>query len=298
MMISRFAKRALPLIFGKWPRVPFDNTYAWLGYTFQELMRVSLCARTPAYVWGVAQGAALAKVLRISAVSVIEFGVAGGAGLLSLKETARLVEARTNIKIKVYGFDSGVGLPKPIDYRDQPNMWFEGQLPMNFDLLQEKLHGALLRIGLVRDTVREFIAEKPDPVAFISFDLDLYSSTRDAFLILEAPDGLLLPRVSLYFDDILGHTYNDFAGERLAIAEFNHSHGNRKLSPIYGLRHFVPKEFFFSECWDGMYLAHCFEHPLYNVLDSERKAVFADHLGNVVREPVDSDWEAKLQENT
>ena len=130
-MIDRFAKKALALIFGKWPIVPFDNTYPWLGHTFQELMRDPLCARKPAYVWGVIQGAALARVLNILHISVIEFGVAGGAGLLSLERTAELVEARTKVEIGVHGFDTGVGLPNPTDYRDQPNMWFEGQLPMN-----------------------------------------------------------------------------------------------------------------------------------------------------------------------
>jgi hypothetical protein len=296
-MINFLAKRALSAMFGKWPKVPVDNTYAWLGHTFQELMRIPLSARKPMYVWGVAQGAALAKVLRVPEISVIELGVAGGAGLLSLEHTAQLVEARAGIKINVYGFDTGTGLPKPTDYRDQPNMWFEGQLPMKRDLLESKLRRASLRIGLVRDTIAEFVSEQPPPVAFISFDLDLYNSTRDALAIFDSPYELLLPRVATYFDDILGHTYNDFAGERLAITEFNNDHSTRKLSPIYGLRNFVPRESFFSSHWDSMFFAHFFEHPLYNALDSTSKAVFTDHLGYDFREPVGSDWKARLQES-
>ena len=46
-------------------------------------------------------------------ISVIEFGVAGGAGLLSLERTAELVEARTKVQRGVHGFDTGVGLPNP-----------------------------------------------------------------------------------------------------------------------------------------------------------------------------------------
>ncbi len=293
-MIARFVKSALSLTFGKWPRVPFDNTYAWLGNTFQELMRDPRCAKKPPYVWGVAQGAALAKVLRILEISVIEFGVAGGAGLLSLEYTAAAVEARTGVKINVYGFDTGTGLPKPTDHRDQPNMWFEGQLPMNKDVLNAQLRRASLRLGLVRDTATMFVAEDIAPIAFISFDLDLYSSTRDAFTVLDSSCEKLLPRVITYFDDILGHTYNDFAGERLSISEFNRDHEHRKLSPIYGLRNFVPKEYFFSAFWDSMYFAHLFDHQLYNTLDSSRKAVFTDHLGSDVRETVQSDWQAKI----
>jgi hypothetical protein len=294
MMMERFVKSVLSLAFGRWPKVPFDNTYPWLGYTFQQLMRDPECGRKPAYVWGVVQGVALAKVLRIPEVSVIEFGVAGGAGLLSLERTAELTEARTGVKVNVYGFDTGVGLPRPTDHRDQPNMWFEGQLPMDKGLLESKLRRASLRIGLVRDTVAAFMAEQPAPIAFISFDLDLYSSTRDAFSVFDAPDERLLPRIVTYFDDILGHSYNDFAGERLAISEFNDEHDRRKMSPIYGLRNFVPREFFVSQFWDGMYFTHMFDHSLYNTLDSTRKAVFTDHLGYDLREPVQSDWKAKI----
>jgi hypothetical protein len=294
-MIDRLAKRALSLAFGKLPKVPFDNTYPWLGYTFQELMRDPLCARKPMYVWGALQGAALAKVLGIPEISVIEFGVAGGAGLLSLEHTAQLAEARTGVKISVYGFDTGIGLPKPTDYRDQPNMWFEGQLPMNRDLLEAQLQRASLRIGLVRDTIATFVSDRPAPIAFISYDLDLYSSTRDALSLLDCSCDILLPRVMAYFDDILGHSYNDFAGERLAISEFNRDHETRKFSPIYGLRNFVPREFFFSSCWDGMYFAHVFDHASYNTLDSNRKAVFTDHRGYDLRESVASDWKVRLE---
>ena len=230
-------------------------------------MRDPLCARKPAYVWGVIQGAALARVLNILHISVIEFGVAGGAGLLSLERTAELVEARTKVEIGVHGFDTGVGLPNPTDYRDQSNMWFEGQLPMNQDILATKLQRAELHIGLVRDIISDFIDHCSDPIAFISFDLDLYSSTRDALSVLDASYDSLLPRIPLYFDDILGHTYNDFAVERLAISEFNDIHDTRKMSPIYALRNFVPKQFFFSSYWDCLYFAHLFEHPLYNTLD-------------------------------
>jgi len=69
-----------------------DNTYAWLGQAFENIMRDALCAKKPWYVWGVLQGAALAKVLEFTQVSAIEFGVAAGAGLLSLERTATRVE--------------------------------------------------------------------------------------------------------------------------------------------------------------------------------------------------------------
>jgi len=225
------------------------------------------------------QGAALAKVLGLPRVSVIEFGVAGGHGLLALEKFSELIERRTNIGIDVFGFDSGVGLPKPQDFRDQPNMWFEGQFSMDRAKLEPKLRRAKLYLGPAKETIPSFVAKNPAPVAFVSFDLDLYSSTHDALILFQSDYANLLPRVISYFDDICGHTYNDYCGERAAITEFNSSNSTRKICPIYGLRYFIPR-FSGSDLWpDGMYFAHFFEHPLYNGLDSLSKVVAMDVTG-------------------
>ena len=221
--------------------------------------------------------------------------MAGGAGLLSLETIAALVASRTGIAIDVYGFDCGTGLPKPRDYRDQPNMWIEGQLPMlNRESLEKQLRKASLRIGPVKTTVPTFLKESPAPITFVCFDLDLYSSTCDALAIFDAEPERLLPRVVCYFDDIMGHTYSDYTGERLAILEFNAAHPMRKLSPIYNLRYFVPHQFARGWWWDPLYFAHCFDHPLYNKPDSITKAVYVDDKGNACRLPVDSDWRSQL----
>jgi hypothetical protein len=274
------------------PSVPFDNTYPWLQYVFSELTRNGndLSVRKPMYAWGVIQGTALAKVLGIPRISIVEFGVAGGAGLISLEYIAQLVETKTGIGIDVYGFDTAVGLPAPRDYRDQPNMWFEAQFPMDRGVLERQLRRASLRIGLVRDTVQQFLAQCPAPVAFVSFDLDLYSSTRDALALFSANTARLLPRVVCYFDDIMGHSYSDFTGERLAISEFNDSHAMRKLCPIYGLRNFVWGPFRQAMYWDCFYFAHCFDHPLYNKPDSLEKPVYIDDANRTHRSPIESDW--------
>ena len=268
--------------------VPVDNSYAWLTHAFNELMKDPVCARRCEYAWGVAQAAALGKVLGLDRVSVVEFGVAGGYGLLCMERCAALIERNAGIGIDVYGLDSGVGLPRPVDYRDQPNMWFEGQLPMNRDVLEQELDRAQLRIGFLEETIAGFMAERPAPIAFVSVDVDLYSSTRDALTIFRGDYDLLLPRVICYFDDICGHSYSDFTGERLAISEFNDAHPNRKLSPIYSLRHFVPSAHRAHVGWDGIYFAHFYDHPLYNKPDSLKKAVRVDEKGNVYRESFDS----------
>jgi hypothetical protein len=74
------------------PTLPFDNTYAWLHAGFRRLMQDPVCATKPPYIWGVLQGAALAEVLGLPRVSMIEFGVGGGAGLLSMERAAELCE--------------------------------------------------------------------------------------------------------------------------------------------------------------------------------------------------------------
>jgi hypothetical protein len=260
-----------------WPPVPFDNRYPWLNYTFSELFnRMPRTRAYPQYIWGVMQGAALAKVLGLPKVSVIEFGVAGGHGLLALETISEAIERRTNVCIDVFGFDSGLGLPKPEDFRDQPNMWFEGQLPMDEAKLKTRLHRGKLCLGQVKETIPTFIAGNPAPVAFVSFDLDLYSSTCDAMSIFKSNHASLLPRVVSYFDDIFGHTYNDYCGERAAIREFNNSNTPCKICPIHGLRYFIPS-FARGDLWpDGIYFAHFFEHPAYKRLDSFKKVLVRD----------------------
>jgi hypothetical protein len=286
LLARRIAKKVFPreLVAKLRSPVPFDNSYPWLNYTFMELMQDPGCKPRPQYIWGVVQGAALAKVLKISRVTVIEFGVAGGFGLLTLERIAQAVEKVTSVAIDVVGFDTGVGLPKPKGYQDQPNMWFEGQLPMDQGLLLSLLRRASLRLGPVNETVSKFVADDPAPIAFVSFDLDLYSSTRDALTLFRANHHHVLPRVISYFDDICGHTYNDFCGERCAIKEFNDCNKDRKISQVYGLRYFIPR-CAFEDLWpDGMYFAHFFSHPLYGVLDSINKGVIMDAGGRIVRQ--------------
>lgn len=274
--------------------VPFDNTYPWLNYTFSKLMEDPQYRQYPQYIWGVMQGAALAKVLQIPRISVIEFGVAGGFGLLTLERIAEGVENITNVKIDVFGFDTGVGLPKPEDFRDQPNMWFEGQLPMDRGRLESALSRASLRLGPVNRTIPSFVASDPAPIAFVSFDLDLYSSTRDALTLFQGDYRHVLPRVTSYFDDIFGHSYNDFCGERLAISEFNERSDKRKVCPIYGLRYLIPSSAS-SDLWpDAIYSAHFFEHPLYGTLDSVNKGVVVDVHGAVLRSAPGSDWRSRI----
>ena len=85
------------------------------------------------------QAAKLGKKLGYEKISVIEYGVAGGQGLLILEEHVKEIENYLNIKIDIYGFDTGEGLPEPVDYRDLPYHWKKGFYSMEKDNLKNKL---------------------------------------------------------------------------------------------------------------------------------------------------------------
>jgi hypothetical protein len=202
---------------------------------------------------------------------VIEFGVAGGNGLLALERLADAVESIFPTSVDVLGFDTGAGLPKPADYRDMPNLWSEGWIKMDVSKLRSRLSRARLILGLVGQTVPEIVQSGIAPVGFVSFDVDFYSSTLDALKLFDAGEQLLMPRIYCYFDDILGFTFGDHVGERLAITDFNASHVTRKTSPIYGLRYYVSKRYQDRHVWEKMYMAHIFDHSLYGELDGSMK---------------------------
>jgi hypothetical protein len=216
----------------------------------------------PAYAYGVYSAAALARKLGIESISVMEFGVAGGRGLLALEDISQRVSNHLGIGIAVYGFDSGKGMPPPSDYRDLPYVWGAGFYQMDSSALSKRLRTAKLVLGDVATTVAEVAAEMP-PAGFIAFDLDYYSSTKNAFRVFSGPSDRRLPRVHCYFDDVIWPEracYNEFTGEYLAINEFNSENRSKKICKVPHL-HWMRD---LAEAWnDKMYVFHDFEHPLY-----------------------------------
>jgi hypothetical protein len=251
--------------------------YPWLNDQMTKALRLGGASFRPHFTWGVLHAAHLARAIGVPRISVIEFGVAGGNGLVSLERIAGHVESVLGVGIDVYGFDTGTGLPKPVDYRDLPNLWRESAFSMDVARLTDRLKKARLILGRVEDTLRGFVASGPAPVGFISFDLDYYSSTVHALVLLASQDAILLPRVHCYFDDIMAFTYSEFTGERLAIAEFNAKHEMRKLAPIHGLRYYVPPAYAHASWTEQFYLAHLFDHQLYNHHDGLQRRYAGAH---------------------
>ena len=210
--------------------------------------------------------AKLARKLGYRQISAIEFGVAGGNGLLALERHAAHVTRETGVGISIFGFDTGTGMPQPVDYRDMPYLWQAGYFSMDVDLLQARLHSSKLILGTVETTLRTFFEkEAPPPIGFIAFDLDYYSSTVSALKVLEAEHRYLLPRVACYVDDMVGDidwAYHEFAGELLAIKEFNAAHEDMKIAPVQGLRFWRGR---LPQLWhEQIFVAHIFKHPEYN----------------------------------
>ncbi len=216
----------------------------------------------PSYAYCTYHAAELARRLGISRISVIEFGVAGGNGLLFLNDLAPKVRMTFGVDVDVYGFDTGAGLPEITIATDLPYWFRPSQYTMDVAALKSRLHPAQLVLGNVRDTVPEFFASySPAPVAAIFNDLDLYTSTRESLRLLEADPAHFLPRLYMYFDDVVGselEMYSPCNGQLLAISEFN-----RRQNTVYvGLnrnllaRNDVPYRY-------QIYYAHLRSHPLY-----------------------------------
>jgi hypothetical protein len=217
----------------------------------------------PHYAYGIYHSALLARALGEPRISVIEFGVAGGNGLLSMERLAERIGAHTGVAIDVIGFDSGGGMPAPVDYRDLPHVWGEGFYHMDVDRLRARLTRARLVIGDVAETVPAFLREGPAPIAFTAFDLDYYSSTSKAFQVFCGAASSRLPRIYAYFDDIIWPEvacHNEYVGELLAIREFNDSHETMKICQLRALRWMRKRPAQWNE---QMYIIHDFAHPRY-----------------------------------
>ena len=243
------------------------------GNDYPKLIRLGAVDR-PHYAYIVYQAADLARRLGLDRISALEFGVAGGRGLLNLEMHAARVREITGVTVEVYGFDTGEGLPPPLDHRDLPYIWQAAHFRMDREALQAKLKTARLVLGNVADTVDGFAKEfSPAPIGAISFDLDYYSSTVDAFRIFDVPADHRLPRIFCYFDDLhssdLGHV-GAGVGVPLAIDEFNADKARRVLSPLTHLEYsYAPARKWHSQ----IYSFADFTHPQANkyILEGERQ---------------------------
>lgn len=185
----------------------------------------------PHYRFCIVSGAILARQLGYKKMSILELGVAGGNGLICIEKICQQVKKRWDMDFEIFGFDMESGLPKPKDCRDVPYEWDEGYYKMDRSKLENRLQCSKLIVGDVKETTKNFFKMNPAPIGAIMFDLDYYSSTKDAFQLLQNPnDDFYLPRIQCYFDDL---NVIESVGVRLAIKEFNQENKFRKIESNY-----------------------------------------------------------------
>jgi hypothetical protein len=223
----------------------------------------------PWYAWCLYYAALEAKALNYKAITALELGVAGGNGLVCLCDYASQVERETGIHIFVQGLDAGSGLPETSDPRDVLYCWPAGSFQMDYPKLLSRLNGrAEVLIGDVAKTAKELAIRPEAPLGAIMFDLDFYSSTRDAFALFSHDN--LLPRVWCYFDDVCGYAenaYSDRIGVREAIRRFNaNSKSCDHISRAYVFKDSYP------EAWhQQISVFHRMSHPDYNKCLSDHR---------------------------
>jgi hypothetical protein len=217
----------------------------------------------PQYLWPLLHATHAARALGHPSIAALELGVAGGNGLLEMERAAAAATELSGTEVEIFGFDTGTGMPPPVDHRDAPWLIEPSFFSMDEAALRARLDRAQLVLGPVAETVPRWRRSGHPPIGFVAFDLDYYSSTMEAFELLEGDPERLLPRVPCYFDDVFGYGWTEFTGELAAIDEFNGSHDRRKIAKIHGLRFELPREEFQQAWHEKLYLVHLFDHPRY-----------------------------------
>lgn len=220
----------------------------------------------PYYLYGLLSAARTARAAGEKKFTSIEFGVASGNGLVAMEKHAEVVEKLYDVSIDVVGFDMSVGLPPPTDPRDCPFAFNTGEFSMDVEKLQSRLNNRTsLRIGNISDTIRTFMDEDFAPIGFVSHDFDYYTSTRDSLDLFQLEPHRMLPRVSMYFDDLIGYPYTTVGAEWAAINEFNKKSQDRQIGQIYGLKHCVGGSYRFTKWPECIFLLHVYDHNSYNM---------------------------------
>jgi hypothetical protein len=257
-MIDRIV--GLPGIRGLLSRLP------WLPSSIR--VQYDIWWGAPSYGYGMQSAARLAKSLGIPRVTAMEWGVVQGDRLVQLERIAPIVSQYFGIGVDIVAFDTGKGLPAPVDFRDCPHIWGEGFYAMDVSRVRSRLSIADLVLGEVGTSITSFLdSSRVAPVGFVACNLDYYSLATEALEALaSAPQEKRLPRLLILFDDVLypeRACHNEWVGELRAINEFNDRHEFLKIAPLRWLDWMRSG----PAHWHAMtYVLHDFSHPLYQVL--------------------------------
>jgi hypothetical protein len=225
------------------------------------------------YAFSLLKTAELAQAQGLKSVTVIEFGVAAGAGLMNICNISSHITKLTGVEFQIFGFDSGHGMPPPRDHRDHPEVFTEGSFPLidRSALIRALPQNARLILGDIQETLPHFMGglTASSPLGFVVIDVDYYSSAKDCLNILLGEADSYLPWTLVYLDDIGFESANPWTGELLAVREFNEENEMRKINLFGGLRH---KRLFKHTSWfDQVYLLHVLDHPRRSVAGAPRE---------------------------
>lgn len=219
----------------------------------------------PPYSFGLILAIEQAIRLKLPEITVVEFGVFQGNGLRELANAAALLADSSGVRINILGFDTGVGMPQPVDYRDHPETWDVSDMAMTdpaeilSSLPKHPLLSCNLILGNIADTVDSHLISTltaKNPLGFVAVDVDSYTATTHALTCLLGPAKHYLPSVPVYMDDI---EYNlavcSRTGEGLAVSDFNLKNEKRFLEKKVVRAMYVPKY------WHHlMYFCQVFDH--------------------------------------
>jgi hypothetical protein len=230
------------------------------------------------HAYGLWHAAELAQAHGTRRATVVELGVGVGTGLLNLCEVGATVTRATGVEFDIVGFDTGVGMPAPIDHRDHPELYETGWFEMDTAALQARLPAhARLILGDLEETIDDFVAgsHRDAPLGFATLDVDYYSSSLAALRLFTGPAENYFPYVPVYVDDLALPTHTRFAGELLAIDEFNAAHDLRKLEFDRMLPY--ARVFKHAEWLAHMFKLHVLDHPIRRNVAGTGAAVHVDN---------------------
>jgi hypothetical protein len=217
------------------------------------------------YAYGLMLASEVGRRMQSPEVSVVETGVWFGAGLLNICEICDLLTATQGTRFRIFGLDTGEGLPEVKDWRDHPELWATGSMVMpDHDKLRSQLPAnAELILGDVATTVPELLRDKigeKNPIGFLSLDVDLYTASVNVLKIFDAEAKQLAPVVPVWVDDSNINIFQgSYCGEALAIREFNECHATRKID------HKIVRTTRHQTLWHHcFYFAHIFDSPYRN----------------------------------
>jgi O-methyltransferase len=166
----------------------------------------------------------------------IEFGCFRGASSVEFSRVQDKYFPELRSRMKMYLFDSFVGLPDPVGDADAHPKWAKG----TFDIGGVECFRRILAShsipecryelipGFYEDSLPKFKWNSIDRASFIFMDCDYYSSTVQA---LDAIKGKLDNYSIIYFDDLHSFSGNPSKGQLRAIEEFNLNNKDVGLNP-------------------------------------------------------------------